>query len=181
MTTAIIRTYAAIVIEKDGREEGIGSMSTPVGEATYTFGYQFSGRRNVATANSTAIFPYADAGQRYELAAFRIIGDGTLIVSMLFDKPTNPTLDDWTPLGTQERWQHQAWTCKKGLWVSNSDVGYGLASAANEAADNGSHLPALWTTYVATMFTKKCYCIQVYNPSTTAAVEIETTLIRPTA
>lgn len=175
MSTGTIRTYSAVVTEKDGAIQSFGSMAIPVGEVQYTFGGVQPDRRVVLTANSLGLWG-TNAGGRYELVAFRIIGKGTLIVSRMFDKPTNPTLDDWTGLGTQKRWDHEQWTCKKGVWMSNTDLGVGLDSATNEAADNGG-VPALWSTYIATMATKKCYSIQVYNPSETADVEIETLVI----
>lgn len=169
-TTAVIRTYNTVIVENSGLRSSFPEtgLELPVGEASFDFASVTRIRALVRTENSLPIFA-TSVGDRYQYATFRIIGAGDVIVSSKVDKPTNAAIDNWVPLGTQIRWQHEYWTCKMGCWVSNSDLVPGLDVAATEQGDTAG-APTLWSS---SFFTKKRYRIDLYNPSETTDVEVE--------
>jgi len=176
MSTVQLRTYGAAEVFESGVRSVFGTLNAPIGEVSFTGqGTVYRPSYPVLTRNTIAIFT-GTAGQRFQFLGFRIIGDGTLWIGEQHDKPTDAANDDYTPTGAQTRWHFRQWTCEMGVCCWNTDLAIGHATAASEYADNSGN-PALWTTYLSAVITKKLYQVQLFNPSTTDPVLVESLLV----
>lgn len=167
--SAIIRNYAAVTVEIDGRRAAsFGTLAEAVGEATIggdavTPQQQLS----VPPEDYIILWEQSHSKLRFQQVGFRIIGEGTLTVFWRTDLPTSSS--NYTPLGTRRRWYNKQWPCKLAPWWACDQTTLSLASLSDEVADNNG-LPGLMTTNLASASTSIIDRILLYNPGDEAVI-----------
>ncbi len=156
-----LRNYMAAIATIEGKDYPFGSMESPIGEAT--IGGDHIGppeRLSVAAGDYIILWESQHAKRKFQELGFYIEGEGTLDVYRRYDLPTSTT--DYTPLGTQQRWENEVFACKKNAWVIQQQ-GLSVPTLSNQVADNGG-LPRLMTTDLAIQVSTIVDKVVLYNP-----------------
>ncbi len=176
--SAIIENWFSLVVRNAGTTGHFGSMRIPAGESTVGGDrILISERMSVDPEDRIAIFEQSHRKLRFKEIGFLIVGEGTLQVAYRTDRATDLEDDDYTPLGTHQRWRHLIHPCKLGPFILNSQIVLGHATAASETADDAGQ-PALWTTNLATAESHIIDKILVRNPSEDDVVIIQRFLVQ---
>jgi len=162
--------YHAAIHRGNGRTTPVGEMIRPIAELALAGSEARSFTLRIEPGEYKRAFVYGAPHKRFGYLEARIIGDGFAHAFWLVDKPTDFEDEDWTPLGTHERWRQASMSCQIPFILS-TDHALVHPTIATDAGDSGG-LPALMSD-VGTV-DGKVYEVLFRNPSTaTAAAVIE--------